>query len=167
MKVLQIRIFALFIATIFSGCATIMGSTQETLNVRSTPGQAKVVVIDESGAKIFEGRTPTSFPLQKKKGYFSGKTYDVKVSKEGYGEEKTITVDTKLSGWYAGNILFGGLIGLLVLDPATGAMWTLSTQEIDVDFGNSLKQSMLNHDVLFLHDIPLALRDKLIEIPQQ
>ena len=35
------------------------------------------------------------------------------------------TVDTELSGWYLGNFLFGEVIGLLIIDPATGAMWRL------------------------------------------
>jgi hypothetical protein len=27
---------------------------------------------------------------------------------------------------------FGGIVGLLVIDPATGAMWTLDTNEVNV-----------------------------------
>lgn len=30
-----------------------------------------------------------------------------------------------MDGWYVGNIIFGGLIGLLLVDPITGAMWKL------------------------------------------
>ena len=30
-----------------------------------------------------------------------------------------------LDGWYIGNIIFGGLLGILIIDPATGAMWRL------------------------------------------
>lgn len=30
-----------------------------------------------------------------------------------------------MDGWYWGNILFGGLIGMLAVDPATGAMYKL------------------------------------------
>ena len=30
-----------------------------------------------------------------------------------------------MDGWYIGNIVFGGLIGWLVVDPASGAMWKL------------------------------------------
>jgi hypothetical protein len=28
-----------------------------------------------------------------------------------------------MSGWYCGKLLFGGLIGMLAVDPATGAIW--------------------------------------------
>lgn len=71
----------LLASTVLIGCATIMGkSAPETLNIRSTPEQARVVIADESGTKIFEGKTPTSLPLEKKKGYFSGKKYTVKIT---------------------------------------------------------------------------------------
>lgn len=30
-----------------------------------------------------------------------------------------------MDGWYIGNLLFGGLIGMLIVDPATGAMYKL------------------------------------------
>lgn len=165
---------SIFIASIASitlaGCATIMGqSAPETLNIRSTPDQARVIISDETGTKIFEGNTPTSLPLEKKKGYFSGKKYDVKIQKDGY-EEQRITVDTKVNGWYIGNIVFGGPLGLLIIDPATGAMWTLDTNEINVAF-NALKQgSILDSEkvkIVLLQDVPASLHEKLIPIPQQ
>ena len=56
----------LFASIVLAGCATIMGnSAHETLNVRSAPDRATVVIVDESGTKIFEGKTPTSLPLEK------------------------------------------------------------------------------------------------------
>ncbi|WP_297325616.1 hypothetical protein [Nitrosomonas sp.] len=159
----------LLASTVLASCATIMGkSAPETLNVRSTPDQANVVITDESGTKIFEGKTPTSLPLEKKKGFFSGKKYDVKILKEGYSE-KVVTVDTKVGGWYIGNLLFGGVIGLLIIDPATGAMWTLNTNEINVTF-DALKQSTIiepdKANIVLLQDVPLSLRDKMIKVQQ-
>ena len=86
-------------------------SAAETLNVRSMPDQASVIITDESGTKVFEGKTPTALPLEKKKGYFSGKKYSVNIKKDGY-EERTVAVNTRANGWYiAGNLVFGGLIG--------------------------------------------------------
>lgn len=155
--------------TTLASCATLMGqSAPETLNVRSTPDQARIIITDESGTKIFEGKTPTALPLEKKKGYFSGKKYDVRISKEGY-DEQIVTVDTKVGGWYIGNILFGGLLGLLIVDPATGAMWALDTNEVNVTF-NALKQGAIiapnKANVVLLQDIPSVLRDKMVKIPQ-
>jgi len=35
--------------------------------------------------------------------------------------------------WYlAGNIVFGGIAGWLIVDPLTGAMWRLSPKEVNV-----------------------------------
>jgi len=165
-KMLCKNTVALFAFSVLAGCATIMGkSAPETLNIRSTPDQAKVIITDESGTKIFEGKTPTSLPLEKKKSYFGGKKYDVKISKEGY-DDHVVTVDTKIGGWYVGNILFGGPIGLLIIDPATGAMWTLDTNEVNVTF-NALKQGIeSNHkiNIVLLENLPLDLHGKLIPV---
>ncbi len=118
--------------TLLISCATIIGkSSPESLNVRSSPDQAQVVITDEAGVKIFEGKTPTMISLEKKKGFFSGKKYRVTLSKEGF-KDHSVVVDTRVGGWYVGgNLLFGGLIGWLIVDPATGAMWTLTTNEIN------------------------------------
>lgn len=159
----------LFASTVLISCATIIGKgTPELLNIRSTPDQARVVIADESGVKIFEGKTPTSLPLEKKKGYFSGKKYTVKITKEGYAEH-TVTVDTTVNGWYiGGNIIFGGLIGWLIVDPLTGAMWSLDTNEINVTL-ESKKGAMIDPNKVYfvlLQDVPLSLRDKMVKVSQ-
>jgi hypothetical protein len=49
---------SLLALTMLISCATIMGkSGPETLNIRSAPDQASVSITDESGVKIFEGKT--------------------------------------------------------------------------------------------------------------
>ncbi len=124
----------LLIAVLCASCATLFGqSAPELLNIRTTPDQARVEIFDESGIKVYEGKTPTIASLEKKKGYFRGKKYSVKISKDGFVEQ-TLWVDTRVNGWYlAGNIVFGGLIGWLIVDPATGAMWTLNVNEVSTN----------------------------------
>lgn len=153
--------------TLLLGCATIMGkSSPETLNIRSSPDQADVTITDEKGAEIFKGKTPTTVTLQKKKGYFAGKKYNVKICKAGCSDY-SVSVDTKLSGWYFGNILFGGLIGILIVDPLTGAMWTLDTNELDVKLTqhSSLMESM-QLGIALLNDVPITLRHKMVSISE-
>ncbi len=135
------------IPILFASCATIIGkSSPEPLNVRSTPDQARVVITDEAGVKIFEGKTPTIVTLEKKRAFFSGKKYWVTLSKEGF-KDHSVSVDTRVGGWYlGGNLLFGGLIGYLIVDPATGAMWTLTTNEINAML-ESLPSSTTGHVV--------------------
>ena len=37
------------------------------------------------------------------------------------------------NGWYlAGNFIFGGLLGWLIVDPATGAMWNLKPHHTSI-----------------------------------
>jgi hypothetical protein len=40
-------------------------------------------------------------------------------------------VRAELSGWYFGNLVFGGIIGMLIVDPLTGSMWNLTPDHID------------------------------------
>ena len=153
---------------LFNGCATIFGwGKAEVVNVRSNPDKANIVITDETGAKIFEGATPTNISLEKKKGFFSGKTYSLTISKEGYAN-RIVTIDTKANGWYiGGNIIFGGLIGWLIVDPATGAMWTFNTNDINVDLESADQGTLIERSgmkVVSIQDIPVALRGKLVRI---
>jgi hypothetical protein len=73
---------------------------------------------------VHNGSTPNTVTLPSGRGYFKGEAYTITFKKEGYAEASTI-LDTSMSGWYWGNILIGGLIGMLVVDPLTGAMYKL------------------------------------------
>jgi hypothetical protein len=163
------KIQGLIMVTILVGCGTIMGkSSPETLNVRSTPDQASVVITDEGGIKIFEGKTPTTVSLEKKKAYFRGKKYTVKIAKEGFADQ-TFTVDTKANGWYiAGNLIFGGLIGWFIVDPATGGMWTLDTKELNasLEAPKHSKTESVQFGILTLDEVPLSVRYKMVRVSQ-
>jgi hypothetical protein len=163
---------ALCMALIFAlaGCATIFGqSSPDTLKIKTVPDKASVVILDEEGARVFSGYTPATLSLKKGKGYFKGKTYKVNIAKEGF-KEQSVTVDTRLNGWYVGgNLLIGGLIGYLVVDPLTGAMWTLDTTDLDVSLEPAEKTGM--HDspqfgVLLIDDIPDHAKAKMVRLNQ-
>jgi hypothetical protein len=158
----------IIIAGLSYSCASIIGKgSPETLNVRSAPEQADIVIIDEKGTKIFSGKTPTTVSLEKKRGFFRGKKYTVKISKTGY-KEQNITVDTVVNGWYiGGNLVFGGLIGWLIVDPATGAMWSLDTNEINVtleEMKQSKEKEIYKLKIVLLDDVPESLRGKMVKI---
>ncbi|MGN0834557.1 MAG: hypothetical protein ACI4QA_01845 [Candidatus Spyradosoma sp.] len=57
-------------------------------------------------------------------GFSQSRRYTIELDRKGC-RTHTAVLDTSLDGWYVGNILFGGLIGWLIVDPATGAMWKL------------------------------------------
>ncbi len=48
------------------------------------------------------------------------------MKKEGYVKQ-VVSIESRVDGWYiVGNLFFGGLLGYLIIDPATGTMWTLN-----------------------------------------
>jgi hypothetical protein len=125
---------ALAAAVALSGCASIIkGGGPESFTVRSQPPGADVrITAVPTGETVATGRTPMTAMLSKSRGFFQGAKYKVTVQMPGFQARESV-VDTSVSGWYiGGNIIFGGLIGWLIVDPATGAMWTLETDALDV-----------------------------------
>ena len=125
------------IMMLLTACASIVSDNEKTVSINSRPQQAEIVITDENRREIFRGTTPTRVTLDTSDGYFDGQEYTIQFSKRGY-DPYTITVDSRMNGWYAGNIVFGGLVGLLIVDPLTGAMWTLETDYLDVALQTSV-----------------------------
>lgn len=107
-----------------TGCASIVSSPQRAVTISSLPDRADFVVVDQKGKTVNAGQTPATITLKSDAGYFKGEKYTVKFQKEGFGVQNA-PLDAELNGWYWGNILFGWGVGMLVVDPLTGAMWTL------------------------------------------
>ncbi|MGH7273740.1 MAG: PEGA domain-containing protein, partial [Nitrospiria bacterium] len=105
-----------FLVLFSSGCATIMHGKTQSLTIESNPTKA-VATIEGQTAE-----TPGIFILKRER------SYSVKLEKDGY-EPATATVEKSMSWWLAGNIVFGGLIGLLV-DFTTGAAYTLEPERV-------------------------------------
>lgn len=109
-----------------SSCASIVSESSYPVQFTSNPSESNIIIVNDMDLEIYSGKTPSIVELSSKKGFFAGAEYTVTVSKDGY-TDKTFTLKSTLDGWYIGNILFGGLIGALIVDPATGAMWALPT----------------------------------------
>jgi uncharacterized protein YceK len=125
--------FALvFAAVVATGCASIMKGTDQKVSFNSEPSEAKVVITDlREGKEILVGSTPFTASLKRGAGYFKKAKYNVTVEKPGYNRE-TIMLEGTPGGWYmGGNIIVGGM-GWLIVDPATGAMWTLEPNDVKV-----------------------------------
>lgn len=114
----------LIYTTVLSGCASIISDTSYPVRIVSTPEQADFSITNEDGIKVHSGVTPSTVILKSGAGYFDGERYTINYSKEGYNPQTTL-LDSGVNGWYFGNFLFGGLTGLLIIDPATGAMFDL------------------------------------------
>lgn len=112
---------AAFAAT---GCASIVSESRYPVSVTSVPSGATYEISNEAGSIVSSGVTPNQVTLEAGAGYFDGEKYTVNYRKAGY-LTKSETLNTGMNGWYWGNIVFGGLIGMLIVDPITGAMYRL------------------------------------------
>lgn len=106
------------------GCASIVSKSEYPVTLNSTPEGLSVRVQNEKGEGVFSGTTPTTAVLRSSDGFFSKANYSLHFTGSSDLEHVTM-LSPGLDGWYMGNILFGGLIGLLLVDPATGAMYKL------------------------------------------
>jgi len=127
---------AVLLALVLSGCATIVSGGQQSISISSDPSEAAVKIIDSNGAVVFDSRTPTTATLKKGQGFFKGASYRLVVEKSGYKSQEILLQSDMNVGWYVvGNFFFGGLIGWLIIDPSSGAMWTLSPESVNAKLG--------------------------------
>ncbi|MES1944800.1 hypothetical protein PC39_11812 [Salinisphaera sp. PC39] len=102
---------------LLAGCASIIhGSTQE-VEVSSEPSKAEVFINGN-----LRGTTPLSLSLKRKKRHV------ITVSLPGY-RNREIALERRVDGWVWGNIILGGLIGL-VIDASTGAMYRIEPDRL-------------------------------------
>ena len=132
-------VLSFVLLALLSGCASIMSGSNQSIRITSSPDEAKVVIFDQNNMKVWESSTPTSVSLKRGAGYFSGASYRVEITKSGY-KKQTIQLSSSLNGgWYlAGNFLLGGFIGWLIVDPISGAMWTLNMDNINTDLAKEV-----------------------------
>ena len=166
---MKMMIASLVVIVVFmlSSCASIVSTSDWPIRIGSTPEGADVTITDiEEGKKVHTGKTPTTVTLSSKGSYFKGKTYRVEVSKKGYTTQST-EIRSTMNKWYIGNLLFGGLIGFLIVDPLTGAMWTLDPKDVNLILEKAtarLPSDQIALSIASLEDVPDHLRDKMIRI---
>jgi uncharacterized protein YceK len=125
-----VMLFALCSILFTSGCATIISHGARPVTITSQPDGAKLEIYDVSNnnLKIVSATTPNTTTLERGDGYFTKKHYSAKLTKTGYIPEE-LEIAPDFNGWYIGNLIFGGLIGMVVVDPATGDMWDYYTRQ--------------------------------------
>lgn len=138
-----------------AGCASIVHSGKRDVSVRSEPLYAKVDVYRLDSKKgnapvlVSSETTPCLLSLKPGAGFFKGQAYRLTFTYPGHAPA-SVELQPKVSGWYFGNIVFGGLIGLLIVDPATGAMWNLSPEEIAPSLTPAQAQMLKNGEGFFI-----------------
>lgn len=153
----------LAIVPLVSGCASIVSKSNWPFFVESNPRGATVSIVNKKGVEIYKGTTPAQLKLRSGSGFFSKETYTVSLSHPGFAEKK-LNVECKLNGWYFGNILIGGLIGMLIVDPATGAMYRLDAKGIDTNLQEQAQNASASLKVLDINEIPKNWHEKLVAI---
>jgi hypothetical protein len=159
---LKINFLAISSILLLTGCASIVSKTSWTITINSSPSEAKISIKDKKGIEIYTGSTPATLKLKSGAGFFSKARYQVTFEKAGY-EKKVVPVEFKLNGWYWGNIIFGGPLGLLIIDPVSGAMFKLETEFLN----ETLTKSVASVDtkelqLLDINNIPAEWKNHLI-----
>lgn len=113
-----------------SGCASIVNSGMREVSVASEPPGAKVSIYNRSNSLVSTHTTPFITQLEPKHGYFKGESYRLVFEKDGFNASEAHLKST-VSGWYFGNLVFGGLIGMLAVDPATGSMFNIAPKKLE------------------------------------
>jgi hypothetical protein len=135
-RILSVALLGGVLAGFLSGCGTIIHGGMQDIGINSTPTGATIYVNGQT-----MGRTPAITKLSRKNTQF------VKIELEGY-QPFEITLNRGVSGWVFGNIVFGGLIGLVV-DASTGAMYKLTPEQV-----SGAMQKMVaienNEDAMFI-----------------
>lgn len=110
------KIFIFFALTILSGCASIVKGSSQMMNVTTTTGkQVDVVVINEKGT--FPMKLPQAIAVEK-----SSDDIIINVAEAECVLPSTTIVQSRLSSWFFGNIIFGGLLGSTT-DLSSGSAW--------------------------------------------
>ena len=149
---------------LLSSCASIVSKSSYPITINSAPSEAKIVIKDKKGIQIFAGQTPATIKLKAGSGFFGKARYQVTFNKNGY-DTKTVPVEFKLDGWYFGNLLLGGVLGMLIIDPATGAMYKLDTEFLNETLMQSTA-SIENKElkVYTMNEIPTEWSSHLVEV---
>lgn len=121
---MRATLLAASIALLATGCASIFSEQTYPVHITSEPPRASIEIRDEGGNVVYNGATPATVKLASSAGYFDGERYTVTFRKPGFDDEQFV-IESGVDGWYWGNILIGGLLGMLIIDPATGAMFDL------------------------------------------
>lgn len=155
---------AVLLAVLVAGCASIVSKSNYPVAISSSPNGATISITDSSGREVHQGTTPTTVNLRTKRGYFKAERYTIRAELEGHGPGAS-SIHAKVDLWYLlGNLLFGGLIGYLIVDPLTGAMWKYEDR-VSVSLGAKLPSNAgATLHILTLDQLPEDKRKYLIPI---
>lgn len=122
---------------VVQACGTVMHGPTQEVGISSNPSMASVSI---NGYYI--GNTPVVADLRRKDPQM------IRIELEGYEIYET-TLTRQVSGWVWGNILIGGLIGLII-DVSTGGMYKLTPDQVRAELRNGNITLNEGHDGLII-----------------
>jgi len=158
---------SLFIpVTLFNSCATIVSKSSWPVHVNCKPDGANVTITNRRGETVYKGTTPVMLSLRSGAGFFKKERYLAHFEFDGYAAQD-VPLECKLNGWYFGNLFIGGLLGLLIIDPATGAMYKVETPFLDARLEQketSKSGTVPELKIADIRDVPPSVAKNLVRI---
>src|SRR3954464_409117 len=114
-------LFAIAFCTFISGRASIISGRTADVAIDSPPRGAHVVIHDNKGREVASLNTPGVVTLKRNRNYFLPARYTATIEAPGYAPAE-VAIRSSVNPWVLGNIVVGGVPGLIV-DNATGAAW--------------------------------------------
>jgi len=141
-------VFVCFSLAMITGCASLFNASPSLLNVMTDPQNAKVTITGLQNMERLTKQTPCTVYLNK------GSDYTVKIELAGYQSEE-IPIRRSISGWFWGNLLIGGIIGM-VIDYGTANMWAHEPTGLNIDLS---KISSLPDTIAIEYPVILLMAD--------
>ena len=146
-----------------TSCASIFTKSTYPISISTDPVGADIKITNRNGAVVFTGQTPVTAMLKSSRGYMSGENYTITLSKAGY-TDNTVIVSSTIEGWYFGNILLGGIIGMLIVDPLTGAMYKLNDDPIHVTLKSQSASAEPTLQIIDINSLSDDQKKNLVEL---
>ncbi|KKK88004.1 hypothetical protein LCGC14_2747550, partial [marine sediment metagenome] len=124
----------MLLVVLSSGCASIICKGEKMVKISSEPTGANFIIKNRKGKVVENGITPTSVYLKKGSGWFRAGDYTISMSQVGFvPTTQKIKQDLEWFWYLGGNAVIGGAIGWVIIDPLTGAMWTIDDVNISLE----------------------------------
>ncbi|GCD77433.1 hypothetical protein JCM31826_09150 [Thermaurantimonas aggregans] len=114
------------VSACLSGCATLFSKSIYPVTIHSTPQDVRFEVFDRYKNRIFSGTTPETVYLPASYLPFIRQRYTILITDPDF-ESAQMPVTFHIDGWYFANLLIPAFapIGMLIVDPLSGSMFTL------------------------------------------
>lgn len=107
-------------SSLFVSCSAIINGSKQNVSIRATPIDAEIFVDGE-----LAGTGTAAVKLKR------GKEHVIEAKLEGYRVAK-VTTDNSITGWFWGNCIFGGVIGMAV-DLITGSAYDVDPEHVSLN----------------------------------